>query len=449
MRVCIYTVWFVARRLSERAGGKYGKVSRRETRPSSIPNIIQIINGISMLKLEFRTCVFLTALLAGSLLAGCTEQAPEKTSTTKVPVEVDIITLRAEAVPLEVELPGRTAAYRVAEVRPQVNGIVTKRLFTEGSEVKAGEILYQIDAASYQARLDSARATLAKAKAGEHLAKLKAQRYRKLARTNAVSELDQLEIEATWQQAEADVALAEAALDSARIDLAYTRVTAPISGRIGTSMITEGALVTAQQSTPLAIIQQLDPLYVDVTQSSSELLKLKKNVSAGLNQGGEKNNSKVTILLEDGSAYEQVGSLEFSDVTVDQSTGTVTLRAVVDNPDEELLPGMFVRARVAAGVRQDAILVPAESISRNSKGEALVMLVNDQSTVESRIISSGLHIGNKVLVDKGLVAGEQLITAGFQKIKPGAVVKGVQPQGLLPGQLSLQAKSLSSVIKVE
>lgn len=401
-----------------------------------------------MLKLNFRTRIFLTVLLTGTLLAGCTEQAPE-ISTTKVPVEVDTIILKAEPVPLEVELPGRTVAYRVAEVRPQVNGIVTKRLFTEGSEVKAGEILYQIDPASYQARSDSARATLAKAKAAENLAKLKAARYRKLARTNAVSELDQLEIEAAWQQAVADVSLAEAALDSARIDLAYTRVTAPISGRIGKSMITEGALVTAQQGIPLAVIQQLDPLYVDVMQSSSELLRLKKNVSASLHQGGEKNNPEVTILLEDGSAYGQVGSLEFSDVTVDQSTGTVTLRALIDNPDEELLPGMFVRARVAAGVRQDAILVPAESISRNSKGEAVVMLVNDQSTVESRIILSGRNIGNKVLVDKGLVAGEQLITAGFQKIKPGTVVKGVQPQGVLPGQLALQAKPLTSVIKAE
>jgi len=360
-----------------------------------------------------------------------------------------MITLKAEPFLLEVELPGRTAAYRVAEVRPQVNGIVTRRLFTEGSEVKAGEILYQIDAASYQARLDSARATLAKANAGEHLAKLKAKRYRKLIRTNAISELDQLEIEAIWQQALADVALAEAALDSARIDLEYTRVTAPISGRIGTSMISEGALVTAQQGTPLAIIQQLDPLYVDVTQSSSELLRLKKNIAAGLIQGGEKNNSAVTILLEDDSAYEHVGSLEFSDVTVDQSTGTVTLRALVDNPDEALLPGMFVRARVAAGVRQDAILVPAESISRNSKGEAVVMLVNEQSTVESRTISSGMNIGNRVMVDKGLVAGEQLITAGFQKIKPGAVVKGVQPQGVLPAELALQDKTLTSVIKAE
>jgi membrane fusion protein (multidrug efflux system) len=401
-----------------------------------------------MLNMKIRTCTFLATLLAGSLIAGCTEQAPE-ISTTKIPVEVDMITLKAEPFLLEVELSGRTAAYRVAEVRPQVNGIVTKRLFAEGSEVKAGEILYQIDAASYQARLDSARATLAKANAAENLAKLKAKRYRKLIRTNAISELDQLEIEAIWQQAVADVALAEAALDSARIDLEYTRVTAPISGRIGTSMISEGALVTAQQGTPLAIIQQLDPLYVDVTQSSSELLRLKKNIAAGLIQGGEKNNSAVTILLEDGSAYEHVGSLEFSDVTVDQSTGTVTLRALVDNPDEALLPGMFVRARVAAGVRQDAILVPAESISRNSKGEAVVMLVNEQSTVESRIISSGMNIGNRVMVDKGLVAGEQLITAGFQKIKPGAVVKGVQPQGLLPTELALRDKSLTSVIKAE
>ncbi len=375
----------------------------------------------------------MAVILAGSLLGGCSDQPP-KTLATKAPVEVDIVTLRTEPVNLEAELPGRTTAYRVAEVRPQVNGIIKKRLFTEGSEVKAGDILYQIDPASYQAKHDSAKATLAKAKALEHSAQLKAERYRTLVRTKAVSELDQIEIEAEWKQAVADVAFAEAALSSARIDLDYTRVVAPISGRIGRSMISEGALVTAQQSTPLAIIQQLDPLYIDVTQSSSELLRLKKNLSAGLSQNGESRNSKVTVLLEDGSEYEKTGSFEFSDVTVDQSTGSVTLRAIVANPDEELLPGMFVRARISTGVKQDAILVPAASVSRNSKGQAIVMLVNNKSTVESRIIQSGRNIGDKVLVNDGLAAGEQLITAGLQKIKPGSLVKGVEQKSALSGQ---------------
>jgi len=380
-----------------------------------------------------KTGLFLAVLSVAGLLYGCKDQAP-KTMAAKGPVEVDIVTLKTQPVKLETELPGRTAAYRIAEVRPQVNGIVKRRLFTEGSKVTAGEILYQIDPAIYQAKVDSAKAALAKAEAVEHSAKLKAERYANLVKTKAVSELDQVEIEASWKQAVADVASARAALNSADIDLAYTRVIAPISGRIGRSMITEGALVTAQQSSPLTTIQQLDPLYVDVTQSSTELLRLKKDLSAGLMQNDKSSHPSVTILLEDGSTYDKTGSLEFSDVTVDQSTGTVTLRAIVENPDEELLPGMFVRARISTGVRQEAILVPAESVSRNSKGQAVVMLVGSSSTVESRIIASGQNLGDKILVNEGLSAGEQLIVAGLQKIRPGASVKAVEQKSVLSGQ---------------
>jgi len=401
-----------------------------------------------MLKLKRKAWIVLVVLFAGSLLGGCQEQAA-KTMAKEVPVEVDIVTLKPQSVKLEAELPGRTAAYRIAEVRPQVNGIVKKRLFTEGSEVKSGAILYQIDPATYQAKLDSAKAALAKARAVEHSAQLKAERYATLVRTKAVSELDQVEIEAMWKQAVADVASAEAALNSARIDLEYTQVAAPISGRIGKTMISEGALVTAQQSAPLAIIQQLDPLYVDVTQSSNELLRLKKNLSDGLVQSSEKKNSNVTVLLEDGSEYERTGFIEFSDVTVDQSTGTVTLRAIVENPEEGLLPGMFVRARISTGVRQDAILVPAESISRNSKGQAVVMLVNKESTVESRIIESGQNMGDKVLVNEGLVAGEQLIVAGLQKIKAGVPVTIVERKSSLSGQVALKTKSSAPVTQAE
>ena len=405
-----------------------------------------------MVKIELKTCIFLVVMLAGTLLGGCRDQVQQPLAKQGA-VEVGIVTLQTQPVSLVAELPGRTAAYRVAEVRPQVNGIVKKRLFTEGSEVKAGQVLYQIDPATYQAKLDSAGAALAKARAVEHSARLKAERYGNLVRTKAVSELDQVEIEATWKQAVADVASAEAALNSAGIDLEYTRVTAPIGGRIGKSMISEGALVTAQQATPLAIIQQLDPLFVDVTQSSTELLRLKKELSAGLSQNGEKSNSQVTVLLDDGSEYKETGSLEFSDVTVDQSTGTVTLRAIVANPDEDLLPGMFVRARITTGVRPDAILVPAASISRNKKGQAVVMLVNDQSTVESRIIQAGQNMGNHVLIDEGLVAGEQLITAGLQKIKPGVAVKGVEQgverQSPLSGQVALKSKSTAPVQQAE
>lgn len=401
-----------------------------------------------MLKFRFKPCFILVVLLAGTLLTSCKEQPP-KTSGAPGPVEVDIITLETQPVDLEVELPGRTTAFRVAEVRPQVNGIVKKRLFTEGSEVKMEDVLYQIDPSIYQAKFDSAEASLAKAKAVEHSAKLKAERYRNLVHTKAVSELDQVEIEGYWKQAVADVAFAEAALSSSRIDLEYTQVKAPISGRIGKSMITEGALVTAQQNTPLAIIQQLDPLYVDVTQSSTELLRLKEDLAAQLSRNDQKLNSKVTILLEDGSEYEKPGSLEFSDVTVDQSTGTVTLRAIVSNPDEKLLPGMFVRARISADLRQEAILIPAASISRNNKGQAVVMLVNGESMVESRLIREGRNIGDKVLVNEGLVAGEKLIVAGLQKIKTGSVVKGIEQESSLSGEIAFNPKSSATVMQAE
>ncbi len=401
-----------------------------------------------MFKFKSKTFIFPAVLLAVALLNGCREEAP-KTMAKQPPVEVDIVTLKPQPVKLEAELPGRTAAYRMAEVRPQVNGIVKQRLFTEGSKIKAGDVLYQIDPALYETKLASAKASLAKAKANEHSTRLKAARYKKLVRTNAVSEMDQVDIEASWQEAVAEVALAEAAVNSARIDLDYTRVTAPISGRIGKSMISEGALVTAQQISPLATIQQLDPLYVDVTQSSTEMLMLKKNLSSGLMQNNESTRSNVTILLEDGSAYGQPGSLEFSDVTVDQSTGSVTLRALVANPDEELLPGMFVRARIATGTRQEALLVPAESISRTSKGQAVVMLVNSQSTVESRIIESGQNIGDKVLVKEGLVAGDQLIVAGLQKIRPGVPVKGIEQNNSLSGQVAQKTESTAPVKQAE
>ena len=358
------------------------------------------------------------------LLSSCQEDVVQ-TQPDRGPVEVDVITLATEPVELHTELPGRTSAFRVAEVRPQVNGIITTRSFTEGAEVQEGELLYQIDPSTYQAAFDSAQAALAKAKALEASARLKAERYGTLLKTKAVSELDQVEYEAAWKQAVADVAAAEAALNSACINLEYTRITAPISGRIGKSMITEGALVTAQQSTPLAIIQQLDPLYVDVTQSSKELLRLKRDLAGGDLVPNETVTSNVVILLEDGTEYPQNATLAFSDVTVDQSTDSVTIRALVPNPDESLLPGLFVRARLSKGMKEDAVLIPSASLSRDRKGEAVVMLVNEKSEVESRKVEAVQNVGDKVLIGQGLVGGETLITAGIQKIKPGVVVKAV------------------------
>ncbi|WP_448872952.1 efflux RND transporter periplasmic adaptor subunit [Desulfobulbus propionicus] len=387
---------------------------------------------------------FALACLVGLSLIGCREGADQKAGTVG-PVEVEVVTVQTQPVALSVELPGRTMPFRIAEVRPQVSGIIQKRLFTEGSEVKAGQLLYQIDPATYQATLDSAKAALAKAEAQEKSARLKAERYRILVKTKAVSDQEQIEMEAAWKQSVADVAAARAALASARINLDYTKVTAPITGRIGKSSVTEGALVTAQQSDALATIQQLDPMYVDVNQSSTELLKLKKEMAAGLAAGGEQPKSAVTVILDDGSEYGQTGSLEFSDVTVNQTTGTVTLRAIVANPSHELLPGMFVRARIDKGLRPAALLVPSVSIVRNSKGEATVMVVNRASTVESRIIQAGQNIGDRVLVSEGLQAGEQVIVSGLQKIRVGVPVKVIEQ----PTSLSSQTAVNQTAAKTE
>jgi membrane fusion protein, multidrug efflux system len=373
-----------------------------------------------------RNVFVLLPLLVTGLLVGACKNTSQQNAATGDPVEVTVVTLKPQPVSLVAELPGRTAAFRIAEVRPQVGGIIQKRLFTEGGEVKAGQLLYQIDPASFQASFDSAKAALAKAEAQEHSSRLKADRYRVLVRTKAVSDQEQVEMEANWKQAVADVAAAKAALASARINLDYTRVTAPITGRIGKSTVTEGALVTALQNAALATIQQLDPLYVDVNQSSTELLDLKKEITGGQASGGQQVKSEVKVLLEGGAVYRHTGSLEFSDVTVNQTTGTVTLRALVPNPDQELLPGMFVRARIAKGQRADAICVPAVGVSRNSKGQATVMVVNKQSAVESRVVQTGQNVGVQVLITEGVAAGEQVIVAGLQKIKPGVLVKVIE-----------------------
>lgn len=397
-------------------------------------------------RMNTRTYLFFSMIIAVVLLSSC-RQDNQKGIITGGPVEVGVLTIKQQPVNLAVELPGRTAAYRIAEVRPQVGGIIKKRLFTEGSEVKAGQLLYQIDPDTYQARFDSAKAALAKTEALEHSARLKAERYRTLVQTKAVSEQDQVEMEATWKQTIADVAAAKAALDSARINLDYTRLTAPISGRIGRSTVTEGALVTAEQSTALATIQQLDPLYVDLNQSSTEMLNLRKELHSESIQQLGKSQSPVKVLFEDGSEYNQTGVLEFSDVTVNQTTGTVILRAIVANPDQRLLPGMFVRARIDKGQRPNAILVPAISISRNSKGQPMVMLVNKESVVEARIVQTGQNIGDQVLVTEGLSEGEQVIVAGLQKIKPGVSVKAAA--GVVSNAIQSPASAPTAVAKTE
>ncbi len=394
-------------------------------------------------------CVFLPFFAAALLLGGCKGGAKQAGPPPGGPVEVEVVTLVPQTISLNTELPGRTAAYRVAEVRPQVSGIILKRQFEEGSEVKAGQVLYQIDPALYRAAHDSAKAAQARAEAMENSTRLKAERYRKLVDGKAVSVQDQVETEAAWKQAQAEVAAAKAAVESTRINLAYTEVKSPISGRIGKSSVTEGALVTAQQATALATVQQLDPMYVDVSQPSGELQRLKNEAASGQLVMDQTGKARVTVLLEDGSAYREPGMLEFADVTVNESTGTVTLRALVANPRQELLPGMFVRALLDKGQRKDAILVPQAGVSRDLKGGAQVMLVNGESMVELRKIVTSQVIDGKALVEKGLAPGDRVIVAGLQKVRPGAPVKIADPAaaGQAAGQPGGQAGTKADAAK--
>ncbi len=346
----------------------------------------------------------------------------------KVPAaEVGVVSVAERVIQPAVELPGRISAYRIAEVRPQIGGIVQKRHFVEGSNVKAKEMLYQIDPTLYRAQLDSAKANLAQAEAVEYAARLKADRYKELLKTNAISDQEYTEVDAVWKKASASVAASKAALKTALINLNYTRIKAPIGGRVGKSLISEGALVTAQQPTPLATIQQLDPLYIDISQSADELLRLKKRMGAngGAGQTGSQP-SKVEVLLTDGSRYRHTGTLKFSDVTVEPSTGSVILRAVVPNPDLILLPGMFVRTRLIHSEKLKVMIIPQPALVRDKKGQVSVFVVNSQSLVEPRVLTVGQEQSDKTIaVLSGLAPGEQVIVAGLQKIRPGMPVKAV------------------------
>jgi membrane fusion protein (multidrug efflux system) len=363
-------------------------------------------------------------LLVGITMSGCGRK--KVAGPQAGPPEVGIVVVKPGMVSLTMELPGRTTPKLIAEVRPQVSGIIQKRLFNEGSDVKAGQVLYQIDPATYQAAFASAKATEARAEANLIPARLKEERYLALVKINAVSRQDNDDAHAALKQAEADVASTKAAVETARINLAYTKVTAPISGRIGRSTVTDGALVTAGQTAAMATIQQLSSIYVDVTQSSAEMLKLKQNLASGLlKQSGAAQQARVKLLLEDGSTYPLPGSLKFSEVTVDQSTGSITLRAVFPNPKQTLLPGMFVRAILEEGVNEQAILVPQRGVTRNPKGDALVMVVGAEEKVEPRVIKVDRTVGDNWLVSDGLKAGDRVIVEGLQKARPGTPVKAV------------------------
>lgn len=359
-------------------------------------------------------------MLSGSLaLTGCNDKEAQQ-GAPHAP-QVGVVTLKTEPLNVTTELPGRTAAFRIAEVRPQVGGIILKRNFVEGSEIKAGTSLYQIDPATYQAAYNSAKGDLVKAQANAQISRLTVTRYKPLLGTNYISKQDYDTAVATAAQADAAVVSAKAAVENARINLAYTKVTSPISGRIGISSVTEGALVSTGQTNALATVQQLDPIYVDVTQSSNDFLRLKQELADGsLKQVNGK--AQVKLLLDNGKEYSQAGTLEFSDVTVDETTGSITLRAIFPNPNDSLLPGMFVRARLDEGVNDNALLVPQQGITRNPRGDATAMVIGADNKVEIRTVTTTQAIGDKWVVTDGLKSGDKVIVTGLQKIKPGVQV---------------------------
>ncbi|EAO9629238.1 efflux RND transporter periplasmic adaptor subunit [Salmonella enterica subsp. houtenae serovar 44:z36,[z38]:-] len=359
-------------------------------------------------------------IFSAALLAGCNDQGDTQAHAGEPQVTVHVV----KTAPLAVttELPGRTSAFRIAEVRPQVSGIVLKRNFTEGSDVEAGQSLYQIDPATYQADYDSTKGELAKSEAAAAIAHLTVKRYVPLVGTKYISQQEYDQAIADARQADAAVVAAKAAVESARINLAYTKVTSPISGRIGKSNVTEGALVTNGQSTELATVQQLDPIYVDVTQSSNDFMRLKQSVEQG-SLHKDSASSTVQLVMENGQVYPLKGTLQFSDVTVDESTGSITLRAVFPNPQHSLLPGMFVRARIDEGVQPNAILVPQQGVTRTPRGDAMVMVVNDKNQVETRNVVAAQAIGDKWLISEGLKPGDKVIISGLQKARPGVQVK--------------------------
>jgi membrane fusion protein (multidrug efflux system) len=370
-----------------------------------------------------RRVVRLSPLLAAALLAACGGKGAPPVAAG--PVEVGVVTIAPRSVTLTRDLPGRTSAYRVAEVRARVNGIVLKRLFTEGSDVKEGQRLFLIDPAPYAAALDGASAALARAEANLANARLQGERYADLVKDGSVSRQEYETATAALKSGEADVASARAAEQAARINLGYTAVTAPVSGRIGRAAVTEGAYVQAAQATLLATVQQLDPIYVDVTQSTAEVLKLRRDLESGRLVAAGQGQAKVRLVTEDGREYPLPGTLEFADVSVDPGTGSIGLRALFPNPRGELLPGMFVQARLEEGVNPQALLVPQVGVTRDQKGLPVAMVVNAEKKVERRQLVTDRSVGDAWLVTEGLKAGEQVIVEGLQKVRPGALVNPV------------------------
>jgi membrane fusion protein, multidrug efflux system len=375
---------------------------------------------------------FLAVVVAATaLVAGCGSHGGPPPGA-RPPPQVSVVTLKPQAITLTRDLPGRVSAFLVAEVRPQVSGIVKRRLFTEGGTVKLGQPLYELDDAIYRAQYNSAHATLQKAQATQEAARLTANRAAEMVKIDAVSAQDNDNAVAALAQAQADVAAAQAALDSSAVNLAYAHIVSPISGRIGKSSITQGALVTAEQSAALATVQQLDPIYIDVNQSSSEWLQLKQDIDAGRVQAGA-SGAPTKVVLENGTPYATEGTLQFSDVTVDPSTGNFLLRVVVANPNQLLMPGMYVRAIVGEGVRPQGLLVPQRGITRDPKGGATALVVGQDGKVAVHEVKVSRTIGDQWVVEDGLATGDRVIVEGLQKVQPGMPVTAAEAAPAVDG----------------
>jgi membrane fusion protein (multidrug efflux system) len=377
--------------------------------------------------MRFSSAALVVALIGAFLLSAC-NRSNAPSSATQAPPEVGVLTVKPRSVVITTVLPGRTAPTLIAEVRPQVTGIIQRRAFEEGTVVKAGSTLYRIDPATYEAAYQNSRAAVAKATATVENSRRNLERTKELVAIKFVSQQAYDDAAATLRQNEADLEAAKAAAEAARINLGYTNVVAPIGGRTGKSAVTVGALVTANQQTALVSIQQLDPIFVDVTQSATEALGLKRAMASGALKRvqGEGGGARVKLLFEDGSTYAHEGALQFSDVTVDPSTGAITLRALFPNPDGLLLPNMYVRAVIEEGVREQAIVVPQQAVSRDAKGQAVAMVVGSDDKVVPRVLQANRTLGTEWLIDGGLQAGDRVIVEGLQRARPGAAVKALE-----------------------
>jgi membrane fusion protein, multidrug efflux system len=376
--------------------------------------------------LQIRKNSMIIMALSGFLyLCGCSKGASSQQAGPPPTPEVAVVTIETQKIELTTELPGRTAPFRIAEIRPQISGLILRRMFTEGSDVDAGQILYQTDPAPFQAALDNAKAALSRSEANLTATRLRAERYKDLLADKAVSQQNYDDAAAALTQVEADIQYWKAAVKTAEINLGYTKITSPISGRIGKSNVTDGAIITAYQPMALATIQQLNPIYVDVPQSTTDLLRLKRRLKDGRLKKNGTDQNKVKLILEDGTPYPLEGTLQFTDITVDPTTGSVILRVVFPNPENLILPGMFVQAVISEGKNDQAILIPQQGVSRDPKGNPVAMIVDAEGKVGIRMLTLDRAVNDKWLVSAGLVSGDRVIVEGVQKIRPGATVKAV------------------------